>query len=69
MPVQFLAPLYFIYEPFTPGKGEQFTGQFITRGNTAGKLGVAMNEMVDDLKGQIDRVQTSTLPSISQWRR
>ena len=49
-----------IYEPFEPGTGQQSTGPFITRGNTVGKLGTAMTEMIDDLKGQIDRVQVTT---------
>lgn len=49
-----------IYEPAELGTGQQHTGPLITRGNTQGRIAVTMTEMVDDLRGQIERVTIST---------
>lgn len=47
-----------IYEPFD--NEERLIGPFITKGNSLGRLGTAMTKSIDDLKGQIDRVQVTT---------
>ncbi|WP_315822492.1 RHS repeat-associated core domain-containing protein [Paraflavitalea speifideaquila] len=49
-----------IYEDFEPGTGNQHTGPFVTRGNTLGNLGTKMIDAIDDLKGQIEKVQVNT---------
>ena len=49
-----------IYEDFKPGTGDQHTGPFVMRGNSIGKLSVALTEGVDDVKGQIQRVTVTS---------
>jgi len=49
-----------IYEPFTPGSGEQFWGPTITKGNDRGKGVVGMTNGIDALVADIQSVTSKT---------
>ncbi len=49
-----------IYEPLTAGKGDQWTGPFITRGNTLGRVAAALTDGIEAYKDHINSVRVST---------